>query len=62
VSALFVVADSARNAAQLSLQNGGFPLTLDLGYFDYPLATSRWEGITWTSEIVIKSLVYALLK
>ncbi len=58
LSGMFVVADSARNAAQLSLQNGGFSLTLDLGYFDYPLATFRWEGITWTSEIVISRILW----
>jgi hypothetical protein len=58
LSGMFVVADSARNAAQLSLQNSGFSLTLDLGYFDYPLTTFRWEGISWTSEIVISRILW----
>jgi hypothetical protein len=53
---MFVVADSAINAAHLSFQNSGFQF--DLGYFDYPLSTFRWEGITWTAEIVISRVIW----
>jgi hypothetical protein len=52
----FVVADSGMNAAHLPFQNNGFQF--DLGYFDYPLSTFRWEGITWTAEMVISRLIW----
>ena len=53
---MFVVADSAMNAAHLSFQNSGFQF--DLGYFDYPVSTFRWEGITWTAEMVISRVIW----
>ena len=53
-----VVADSARNAAHLSPQNGGFSLSLNFGQFDNPLSTFRWEGVAWTPEIILSRVVW----
>jgi len=58
LTGMFVVADSALSAARPSLQNSTFSLSFDLGYFDFPLSTFRWEGVTWTAEIVITRIIW----
>ena len=58
LAGMFVVADSALRAAKLSPQSSAFSLSFDLGYFDIPLSTFRWEGITWTTEIVISRVIW----
>jgi len=58
LTGMFVVADSALSAAQLSLQNSTSSLSFGLGYFDVPLSTFRWEGVKWTGEIVLSRIIW----
>lgn len=53
-----VVADSARNAAHLSLQDGGVTFSLTFGQFDKPVSTFVWDGLAWTPEIIISRLAW----
>jgi hypothetical protein len=58
LSGLFIVAESAKAAAKLSADNGGFSFTLDFGHFDFPLSVFRWEGIAWTTEMVVGRIAW----
>jgi hypothetical protein len=53
-----VVADSARNAAHLSLKDGGVTFSLAFGQFDKPVSTFVWHGLAWTPEIIISRLAW----
>ena len=53
-----VVADSARNAAHLSLKDGGVTFSLAFGPFDKLVSTFVWEGLAWTPEIIISRLAW----
>jgi hypothetical protein len=44
------------DAAGLSRENTGFPFSPDLGSFHVPISTFRWEGITWTADILLSRL------
>jgi hypothetical protein len=58
LSGLFIVANSAQAAAKLSPGQGGFSFNLDFGYFDFPLSSFRWEGIGWTTEMVLSRIAW----
>jgi hypothetical protein len=43
-------------AAGQSSENTGFSFSLDLGSFHVPISTFRWEGISWTADILLSRL------
>ncbi len=51
-----LVADSAREAAHLSAENGGVSFSLSFGQIAAPVSTLRWDGLNWTADIVISRL------
>lgn len=53
-----VIADSARDAAHLSRQNGGVTFRLSFGQIANPISAFRWEGLAWTPEIIITRVVW----
>ncbi len=48
-----VIADSARNAAGLSPQDGGVTFSLSFGQIASPVSTFRWDGAAWTTDIIL---------
>jgi hypothetical protein len=56
-----LVADSAREAAHLAAENGGFSFSLSFGQIAAPVSTFRWEGLTWTADIFISRLAWMAL-
>jgi hypothetical protein len=56
-----LVADSAREAAHLSAENGGVTFSLSFGQIAGPLSTFRWAGLSWTTDIVISRLAWLTL-
>ena len=53
-----LVADSAREAAHLSTQNGGVAFSLSFGQIAGPLSTFRWDGLSWTTDILVSRLAW----
>ncbi len=53
-----VIADNARNAAQLSPQDGGVTFSLSFGQIASPVSTFRWDGVAWTTDIIVSRLVW----
>jgi hypothetical protein len=53
-----LVADSAREAAHLSAENGGVAFSLSFGQIAGPLSTFRWAGLSWTTDIIISRLAW----
>jgi hypothetical protein len=53
-----IIADSARNAGHLSLQDGGVSFSLSFGQIANPISTFRWEGLAWTPDVVISRFVW----
>jgi hypothetical protein len=53
-----IIADSAKLAAQLSPQNNSVGFSLRFGEFQRPLQTFVWNGVDWTSEILLSRLIW----
>jgi hypothetical protein len=53
-----IIADSARNAAHLTAQNGPVSFSLTFGMVERPLSSFRWAGLDWTSEIILSRLMW----
>jgi hypothetical protein len=53
-----LVADSAREAAHLSAENGGVAFSLSFGQIAGPLSTFRWVGLSWTADIIFSRLAW----
>jgi hypothetical protein len=53
-----LVADSAREAAHLSAENGGVTFSLSFGQIAGPLSMFRWAGLSWTTDIIIGRLAW----
>jgi len=53
-----LVADSAREAAHLSAENGGVTFSLSFGQIAGPLSTFRWAGLSWTTDVIISRLAW----
>jgi len=53
-----VIADSARNVAQLSPQDGGVTFSLSFGQIASPVSTFRWDGIAWTADVIVSRLIW----
>ena len=53
-----LVADSAKEAAHLSAENGGVAFSLSFGQIAGPLSTFRWAGLSWTTDIIISRLAW----
>jgi hypothetical protein len=53
-----VVADSARNAAHLSAESGGVTFALTFGELHGPLSTFQWDGLPWTTEMVVSRVIW----
>jgi hypothetical protein len=53
-----LIADSARNAAHLSLKDGGVTFSLSFGQLTKPVSTFVWDGLAWTPEILLSRLVW----
>jgi hypothetical protein len=56
-----LVADSAREAAHLSAENGGVTFSLSFGQIAGPLSTFRWAGLSWTTDIILSRLAWLTL-
>jgi hypothetical protein len=56
-----LIADSAREAAHLSAENGGVTFSLSFGQIAGPLSTFRWAGLNWTTDIIISRLAWLTL-
>lgn len=56
-----LVADSARAAAHLSAENGGVSFSLSFGHIAAPVSTFRWDGLSWTADIMISRLAWLTL-
>ena len=56
-----LVADSAREAAHLSAENGGVTFSLSFGQIAGPLSTFRWDGLSWTTDILVSRLAWVAL-
>lgn len=53
-----VIADNARNVAQLSPQDGGVTFSLSFGQIASPVSTFRWDGVAWTADIIVSRVVW----
>jgi hypothetical protein len=53
-----LVADSAREAAHLSVENGGVTFSLSFGQIAGPLSMFRWAGLSWTTNNIIGRLAW----
>jgi hypothetical protein len=53
-----LVADSAREAAHLSAENGGVTFALSFGHIAGPLSTFRWDGLNWGADIILSRLAW----
>ena len=56
-----LVADSAREAAHLTPENGGVTFSLSFGQMAAPVSTFRWDGLTWIADIFISRLAWMAL-
>jgi hypothetical protein len=56
-----LVADSARDAAHLSAENGGVTFSLSFGQIAGPLSTFRWAGLSWTADVILSRLAWLSL-
>ncbi|HEY1471224.1 MAG TPA: hypothetical protein VGF61_19435 [Candidatus Acidoferrum sp.] len=57
LAGLDVVKESTMAAAHLS-QNAGFSFSLDAGQFTAVTATFRWDGISWTWQILLARILW----
>lgn len=53
-----LVADSAQEAAHLSAENGGVTFSLSFGQTAGPLSAFRWDGLRWTTDILVSRLAW----
>jgi len=53
-----LVADSAREAAHLSAENGGVTFSLSFGQIAGSLSTFCWDGLSWTIDMVLSRLAW----
>jgi hypothetical protein len=56
-----LVADSAREVAHLTAENGGVTFSLSFGQLAAPVSTFRWDGLIWTADIFISRLAWLTL-
>jgi hypothetical protein len=57
LSGLSIMRESMIAASGLPLENTGFSFSLEVGSMRAPAPTFRWEGISWTSDILLSRLV-----
>jgi hypothetical protein len=56
LSGLSVIRESMIAASGLPLENTGFSFSLQVGALRAPAPTFRWEGVSWTSDILLSRL------
>jgi hypothetical protein len=56
-----LVADSAREAAHLSAENGEVSFSLSFGQLAGPLSMFRWGGLSWTADVILSRLAWLTL-
>ena len=56
LSGLSIMRESMIAASGLPLENTGFSFSLEVGSLRAPAPTFRWEGVSWTSDILLSRL------